>query len=68
MWQTVRLLGFLLTWVWVSAPLQARVTRVEIDSRTDVLNGQAFGDVGAYERLSGLSFTDWPGTDDQHAP
>jgi len=56
MWQTVRLLGFLLTWVWVSAPLQARVTRVEIDSRTDVLNGKAFGDVGAYERLSGQIF------------
>lgn len=56
MWQTMRLFCVLLIWVGVSAPLQARVTRVEIDSRTDVLNGKAFGDVGAYERLSGQIF------------
>ena len=56
MWQIGRLLGFLLTLIWVSAPLQARVTRVEIESRTDVLRGKRFGDVGAYERLSGQIF------------
>jgi hypothetical protein len=33
--------------------LQAKVTRVEITSRTDVLNGQSFGDVGPYERIIG---------------
>ena len=38
---------------WVSAPLQARVTRIEIETRTDVLGGKSFGDAGAYERLSG---------------
>ena len=38
---------------WVSAPLQARVTRVEVETRTDVLRGKSFGDAGAYERLSG---------------
>ena len=38
---------------WVSAPLQARVTRVEIETRTDVLGGKSFGDAGAYERLTG---------------
>jgi len=29
------------------------VTRVEITSRQDVLNGKAFGTVGAYEKLGG---------------
>jgi hypothetical protein len=38
---------------WVSAPLHARVTRVEVETRTDVLRGKSFGDSGAYERLSG---------------
>jgi len=32
---------------------RAEVTRVEITSRQDVLNGKSFGTVGAYERLSG---------------
>jgi hypothetical protein len=34
-------------------PLHARVTRVEIASRTDVLNGKTFADAGAYERITG---------------
>ena len=34
-------------------PLNARVVRVEIASRTDVLNGKTFGDAGAYERITG---------------
>lgn len=34
-------------------PLHARVVRVEITSRQDVLDGKAFGDAGAYERISG---------------
>ncbi len=33
--------------------LRAEVTRVEISSRQDVLNGKAFGTVGAYEKLTG---------------
>jgi hypothetical protein len=48
-----RLVALLLILGWVTAPLQARVTRVEIESRTDVLDGKAFGDAGAYERLTG---------------
>ena len=32
---------------------RAEVTRVEISSRQDVLNGKSFGTVGAYEKLSG---------------
>src|SRR5690349_12198644 len=33
--------------------LQARVLRVEIASRRDVLNGKSFGSAGAYERITG---------------
>jgi hypothetical protein len=40
----------------VSVPLQARVTRVEIDTRTDVLHGKPFGEAGSYERLTGQIF------------
>jgi Alpha/beta hydrolase domain len=54
--QIGRLLGLLLVLIGVSAPLAARVTRVEIESRTDVLSGKNFGDAGAYERLSGQIF------------
>jgi hypothetical protein len=36
--------------------LIARVTRVEISSRADVLGGQSFGDAGPYERISGRIF------------
>jgi hypothetical protein len=36
-----------------TATLHARVVRVDITSRHDVLNGKAFGDAGAYERISG---------------
>ncbi|MFL6588751.1 MAG: alpha/beta hydrolase domain-containing protein [Chthoniobacterales bacterium] len=32
---------------------EARVERIEIISRTDVLDGHAFGDVGAYEKIIG---------------
>jgi len=35
------------------AAVRAEVTRVEISSRQDVLNGKAFGAVGAYEKLAG---------------
>jgi hypothetical protein len=34
-------------------PLQARVLRVEVASRTSVLDGKVFGDAGAYERITG---------------
>ena len=35
------------------AALRAEVTRVEITSRTDVLGGKSFGEVGPYEKLVG---------------
>lgn len=34
-------------------PAHARVTRVDIASRSDVLDGKTFGDAGAYERILG---------------
>jgi|KBSMisStaDraftv2_1062788.scaffolds.fasta_scaffold03104_6 hypothetical protein len=34
-------------------PLHARVVRVDISSRTDVLNGKSFGDAGPYQRIVG---------------
>lgn len=48
-----RLVGLLVILGLVTAPLQARVIRVEIESRTDVLNGKSFGAAGTYERLTG---------------
>ena len=36
-----------------ACPLNARVLRVDITSRQDVLNGKSFGDVGPYERITG---------------
>ncbi len=43
-----------------SAPLEARVTRVEIASRTDVLQGKVFGDSGSYERITGRVYFSLP--------
>ena len=40
----------------VPAAIRAEVTRVEITSRQDVLNGKAFGPAGAYEKLVGKVF------------
>ena len=41
-------------------PLHARVVRVEIASRTDVLGGKQFGDAGAYERITGRVYFSLP--------
>ena len=38
------------------APSHAELTRVEITTRADVLNGKAFGDVGPYEKLHGKAY------------
>ncbi len=46
--------GLLLIYLICSvASLSAKVVRVEVTSRTDVLNGQAFGGAGSYERIVG---------------
>lgn len=44
---------FLLFLLAFAPAVRARVTRVEVTSRTDILNGQRFGDVGSYERITG---------------
>jgi hypothetical protein len=41
-------------------PLDARVVRVEVASRTDVLNGKLFGNAGAYERVTGRVYFSLP--------
>ena len=41
-------------------PLHARVTRVEVASRTDVLGGKVFASAGAYERISGRVYFSLP--------
>jgi len=48
-----RLISLALLLALVVFPLSARVTRVEIASRTDVQGGKAFGNAGAYERITG---------------
>jgi hypothetical protein len=41
-------------------PLHARVLRVEVASRTVVLDGKLFGDAGAYERITGRVYFSLP--------
>jgi len=48
-----RSVGFLLLLSWSASLVKARVVRVEITSRNDVLNGQPYGDAGVYERIIG---------------
>ncbi len=49
------LLSFLVLLLLVPS-LSARVTRVEITSRADVLDGKMFGESGVYERITGLVY------------
>jgi hypothetical protein len=56
----IRSAGLLLLLTFSFSPLNARVTRVEIASRSDVLNGKAFGDVGAFERITGRVYFSLP--------
>jgi hypothetical protein len=41
-------------------PSQARVARVEVSSRADVLGGKEFGSAGAYERITGRVYFSLP--------
>jgi hypothetical protein len=43
-----------------SSTVEARVTRVEVASRVDVLGGKAFGDAGSYERITGRVYFSLP--------
>jgi Alpha/beta hydrolase domain len=51
---------FLLALFLSVLPLQARVLRVEVASRTTVLDGKVFGDAGAYERITGRVYFSLP--------
>jgi hypothetical protein len=51
---------FLLALFLAVLPLHARVLRVEVASRTSVLDGKAFGDAGAYERITGRVYFSLP--------
>lgn len=51
-----RLLPFFLFLLLSLLSTHARVVRVEITSRADVLGGKPFGDAGAYERVAGRVF------------
>jgi hypothetical protein len=46
-------LTVLFSTLFSSLSLQARVIRVDVSSRGDVLNGKTFGNSGAYERITG---------------
>src|ERR1700722_20196845 len=58
LWQ--RACSFLLVLFLTLLPLSARVLRVQIATRTDVLNGKAFGNAGAYERITGRVYFSLP--------
>ena len=53
-------LGALLVPALSAAPLAARVVRVDVQSRADVLAGKAFGSAGAYERITGRVYFSVP--------
>jgi len=49
----LRMLKLILVLSVAVLPIYARVVRVEITSRQDVLNGKTFGEAGVYERIAG---------------
>jgi hypothetical protein len=51
---------FLLAFLLISWSLYARVTRVQISYRHDVLGGKTFGEAGAYERVDGRVYFSIP--------
>jgi Alpha/beta hydrolase domain len=58
---------FLLTLLLSILPLHARVLRVQIASRSDVLSGKVFGEVGTYERISGRVYFSLPVANQRNA-
>ncbi len=43
----------LVVFIWLAQPAAARVTRVDVTSRSDINDGQPFGPAGAYEKIEG---------------
>src|SRR6185437_15935778 len=63
----LRLLSVVVLVLVFTSAVFARVVRVEVTSRADVLSGQSFGDAGAYERITGrvyysLAVANWHNT------
>jgi hypothetical protein len=56
----LRLASLLVVAALAASPLSARVLRVEIDSRVDVLGGKEFGSAGSYERITGRVYFSLP--------
>jgi len=56
----LRLCPLLLSLSLSVVPLNARVVRVEVATRMDVLGGKPFGDAGAYERITGRVYFSLP--------
>ena len=50
---TKRSIAVVLALIGFCCELPARVVRVEVLSKTNVLEGKAFGDAGAYEKIIG---------------
>jgi hypothetical protein len=58
------LLALLLT----VGPVHARVLRVDVATRTDVLDGKPFGEAGAYERITGRVYFSVPISNPHNKP
>jgi Alpha/beta hydrolase domain len=56
----LRLCPLVITLALSVVPLNARVVRVEVATRTDILGGKPFGDAGAYERITGRVYFSLP--------
>jgi len=53
MWMRQSLSSLIAFLLLTFSPLNARVVRVEVTSRNDVLGGKTFGNSGSYERIAG---------------
>ncbi len=63
-----RRLALLLVFLLAVPYLSARVTRVEIVSREEVLDGKPFGESGAYERITGRVYFSVPVANPHNQP
>ena len=55
-----RVTALLVAMAFTAVPLNARVLRVETNTRTDVLGGKEFGNAGGYERITGRAYFSLP--------
>ncbi|MCU1243258.1 MAG: hypothetical protein JWO71_3984 [Candidatus Acidoferrum typicum] len=57
---SLRVISVLFCIICSTSSLKGKVVRVEVTSRSDVLNGQSFGHAGAYERILGRVYFSVP--------